>query len=96
MIQSNKAQVKKVFAEDKSKAKSVEQSLDSQRKAGLTKPLIQATDEDSDEDGNQLVRPVGIDAKIKPYEAPRLNITTDGLDEINELKRTPRNQLTPT
>jgi len=95
IIQSNKAQLRKVFAEDKSKARTAEQILDQQKKEGLKKPLIQATDEDSDEDGNQLVRPVGIDSKIKPYEAPLLKIETDGLDELAELKKTPRNQLTP-
>lgn len=41
------------------------------------------------------MRPVGIDSKIKPYEAPLLKIETDGLDELAELKKTPRNQLTP-
>lgn len=52
MIRSNKAQLKKVFAEDNSKARTAEQILDQQKKEGLKRPLIQATDEGSDEDGN--------------------------------------------
>jgi hypothetical protein len=57
--------------------------------------LIQATDEDSDEDGNTLVKPVGINANAKPYEAPRLNIDT-GPDSatLEWLKSFPRDKLT--
>jgi len=40
IIQSNKAQLRKVFAEDKSKARTAEQILDQQKKEGLKKPLI--------------------------------------------------------
>ncbi len=45
------------------------------------------------------MRPAGIDAKVKPYEAPKLKLDGKFFDddpEVEELKKTPRNQLTPT
>ena len=36
----------------------------SQKSKSMKKPLLGATDEASDDEGNQLVRPVGIDARI--------------------------------
>lgn len=99
MLTDNKSQVRKVFDEDMrntSHRRTAVRQIADKKKSQLKKPLIEGTDEESDEEGNTVTRPVAIDSKQEPYQPPNLSINmsfaTDSTVDGSRLTETQQQQ----